>query len=72
MDEYAAAALAKRKYSAIGAKLEVMPTWQPVACGRGNKKYGFTYRCAIFAQYENGAPRSAIGPNIISIVRRTA
>ena len=67
------AVIAKRKYEAIGAKLELMPSWRPVATGRGrNVKFDFAYRRTVFELYSHGTPRSAIGPNILSIVSRTA
>jgi hypothetical protein len=50
-----------------------MPTWQAVATGRGrNVKYDFTYRRVVFEMFANGTPRSAIGPNIITIAKTTA
>ena len=67
-----AAVDAKRKYEAIGEQIALMPTWQPVQTGRGNKKFDYDYRLAIYEQYASGTPRSAIGANIVSTVRRTA
>ena len=72
-EHYTSALTAKRKYEAIGKQLEQMPTWRrDVQRGRGAKHFDFTYRLSIYAQYENGTPRSAIGDNIMAIVRRTA
>ena len=55
-------------------KIQSMPTWQPYrASGRGGGRlFDVNYRCVIFAQFENCTPNSAIGPNIISIVKATA
>ena len=68
-----AAVEVKRKYEVIGTQVASMPTWAPVPTGRGrNVKFDFNYRRSVFELYSNGTPRSAIGPNILSIVRRTA
>lgn len=71
-EHYGAALTAKRKYEALGKQLQLMPTWRPVQIGRGQKQFEFSYRLSIYAQYENGTPRSAIGENIVATVRRTA
>ena len=69
-----AAVDAKRKYEAMGKQMALVPTWAPTTTkGRGGKKqFDYQYRLAVYEQYANGTPRSAIGPNIVGIVRRTA
>mgnify|MGYP007078093354 CR=1 FL=1 len=71
-EHYGAALEAKRKYEVIGNQLQQMPAWRPVQTGRGAKQFELEYRLTIYAQYENGTPRSAIGDNIVATVRRTA
>ena len=43
-EHYGAALAAKRKYLELGEKLALMPTWQPVQQGRGEKQFDFYYR----------------------------
>ena len=56
-EHYGAALAAKRKYSEVGVKLALMPTWQPVQSGRGQKQFDATYRRAIYSLYSFGVPR---------------
>ena len=79
IDDYAthfkAALAAKTKYTAVvdTAKLvENMPTWRPVFLGKGEPQYDRTYRVAVYQQHANGTPLSAVGPNIVNIVRLAA
>ena len=55
-------------------RLQSMPTWQRKRqAGRGGgRAFDLTYRRAIYAQYANCTPRSAISDNIVSIVKTTA
>lgn len=71
-EHYGAALAAKRKYTEFAERYESIPSWRLVAKGRGAKQYDYYYRRAVFMQYANGTPRSAIGPNIEAIVRTTA
>ena len=71
-EHYGAALVAKRKYSEIGEQLALMPTWQPVQLVRGQKQYDFHYLRAIYAQFANDTPKSAIGRNIVSTVKLIA
>lgn len=57
------------------AKLESMPTWRHERRqGRrgGGMQLEFTHRLAILEQHANGTPSSAIGRNIVSIVKKAA
>ena len=51
-----------------------MPTWRAARIkGRGGgRMYEFEHRVTIYSMIANGTPLSAIGPNIVSVVRRTA
>ena len=56
------------------ARIRAMPTWQPqrVSGRGGGRQFDLVYRRAIYAQYENNTPKSAIGANIVSVVKATA
>ena len=57
------------------AKLQAMPTWQRVrgkGSGRGRAKLEDSHRETIYSMFANQTPLSAISPNIITVVKRTA
>ena len=56
------------------AKVLAMPTWRPQSSrGRGGgRAYDQSYRRVIYSQMENATPQSAIGLNLLSIVKATA
>jgi hypothetical protein len=61
------------EHAAAYAKIQAMPKWRPgCATGRGGVQFDFDYRVAIFSQFSNGTPMTAIGDNILSVVRLTA
>ena len=54
------------------AKVQSMPTWQPTRRkGRGAKMFDFNYRTTIYSMFANGTPLSAIGRNIVRVVKAT-
>ena len=55
-------------------KIQSMPKWRPQrASGRGGgRTFGPDYRCLIYSMYSNCTPKSAIGPNLIAVVKATA
>ena len=56
-------------------KLASMPTWRPArgnGGGRGGNYYGNYYYVVMWEMHANGTPASAIGKNIVSIVRAAA
>ena len=71
-EHYSAALAAKKKFEAIGKRIQQMPTWRPVVRGKGQASFDTDYRIAIYSQHANGTPLSAIGQNIVDVVRRTA
>eukprot|EP00966_Prymnesium_polylepis_P182791 4235295-Prymnesium_polylepis.1 len=65
----------QQRHAAAFSKLQSMPTWQPVrqsgSC-RGGMKLEHEHRVTILEQHANGTPPSAIGRNIVSVVKRAA
>ena len=55
-------------------KIQAMPTWRPQRqSGRGGgRTFDVPYRRAIYSQFANGTPKSAVGQNIVAIVKATA
>ena len=56
------------------AMVQAMPTWRAARIkGRGGgRMYEYDHRVTIYSMIANGTPLSAIGPNIVNVVRRTA
>ena len=57
------------------AKVQAMPTWQPVrgkGRGKGRAAYDKSYRVAVYSMLANGTPRCSIGRNIQAVVHTTA
>ena len=55
--------------------VRLMPTWgkaRGYGKGRGQASFDFNYRVTTYSMIANGTPLSAIGPNIIAVVNRTA
>ena len=55
--------------------VRAMPTWgkaRGYSKGRGQASFDFNYRVTTYSMIANGTPLSAIGPNIIAVVNRTA
>ena len=74
LDELFEEAEGKQEAAAALVKIKSMPTWRPQrARGRGGgRMFGPDYRCLIYSMYENCTPKSAIGPNIVAVVKATA
>lgn len=56
-------------------RMQAMPTWACVrgeGAGRGKPMLDWTHRVAIYQQLATGTPASAIGRNIVSVVKLTA
>ena len=56
-------------------RMQAMPTWACVrgeGAGRGRPMLDWTHRVAIYQQLATGTPASAIGRNIVSVVKLTA
>ena len=70
-----AAKAAKTKYLAVCEKVDSMPTWRRrrgKGRGKGAAKLEPYYEIAMWEQHANGTPPSAIGKNIVSVIKITA